>query len=500
MSTTSVTGEANAASWENEQYSNAQPAVRRMRISVAGEQAVKNERETFLPHPCNDPTEQKTTEQTERYDSYITFAEYDNIPGNTLETLIGSMFRIKPTVEAPSLPNIIEDADGNGMSLQESIELTASECLQMRYFGLLAEYSDLAGRDPTEITEQQRRDEGLRATIKHYTREAIVNWSYAVINGVKQLNMVILREENVESFDPTQISKSGVTLCYTRSYLILGLEKLENGNYVYFQQRYIDSGKEGSTGEMTERFYPQANGAPLESIPFEMVFSTRRKVGDVPKQLGYLDPISAKAIHRYQASALLKEALRITAQPTSYSKGWSANSFKLYKEATGRDQINLGSNSHIPLFGEAEFGYADWNADSNALFKYREENKNEIVALGGVFDELGEMAETATAAAINSAEKKGVLATLAKNIEESYLRVLGWVAQFEGTDSNGVVIELSREFTAARITAADRAAILNEYREALISREEALQQLKRGGVLVGEIDQLLDAVENSPLI
>lgn len=484
----------NKTQWEHPQYIVTAPAVKRMRDSVAGEDVVKSRTTAYLPNPCTDPDKQQEPAEKIRYENFIAYAEYENIPGNTLDTLVGAMFRVAPTIEVDSIdPELLNNADGNGIGLDDSLELTAAECLQMRYHGLLVEYSDLAGEDPSDITVQDARDRNLRATIKHYQREDIVNWSYRVVNGTKQLNMVILREQELQAFSPSDITSTGVSQNIVKSYLVLALD--ENDEYV--QRRYIESGKPGAEGEWSGDVYPQANGSNLNYIPFEIVFSTERKVGDIPKQLGYIDPISVKAIHRYQVSALLKEALRITAQPTSYSKGWTAQYFEQYKEATGREYISLGAGDHIPLFGpDAEVGYLEWNADSNGLFKYMENNKDEIISVGGVFSDESDSAATATGASINSAEKKGVLSTLAKNMEESYRRVLGWVAEFNGTSAENAGIKLSREFVAVTLSPQDRMSILNEVREGLITRAEALKQLERGGVLTRTAEELLNELED----
>lgn len=489
-----VSTKAQSTMWEHPQYTATAKAVRRMRDSVAGEDVIKSKGVTYLPHPCHDPDAQRSAEQVVRYDAFKIYAEYENTPGNTLETLVGAMFRVPPTIDLARMDDtLINDSDGNGMGLEESLELTAAECLQMRYEGLLVEYSDLAGLDPSEISEEVRRDLGLRATIKHYPRESIVDWSYRVINGAKQLNMVILRDCERQVVNPAEVGASAFNRETIEAYLVLGLD----ADGKYFQRRYVVDSASNSTGKWSEMLYPEANDAKLSHIPFEIVFSTERKVGDIPAQLGYLDPISLKAVHRYQVSALLKEALRLTAQPTSWSKGWTEQSLALYQKATGRDYVSLGSGEHIPLFGDAEAGYLEWNADSNGLFKYMEENKKDAVALGAVFSDLGEQAETATAAAINSAEKKGVLSTLAKNIEQSYRKVLGWVAAFDGTDAEGASVKLSREFVAIRLSAQDRAAIVAEYNAGVITRAEAIRQLEKGGALTVEAEALLDELERA---
>jgi len=303
--------------------------------------------------------------------------------------------------------------------------------------------------------------------------------------------MVILRESERQAFNVLDAGADGVDQKTITSLLLLGLDS--EGRY--FQRRRVTEGPD-TTDEWGVAVYPEAAAQNLKTIPFEFIYSTERAVGDVPIQLGYIDPISSKAIHRYQVSALLKEALRITAQPTSYSKGWTAQSFELYKKATGREQIMLGAGAHIPLFGDAEAGFLDWNADSNGLFKYMAENKAQMIALGGVFNEESDSASTATAAAINSAEKKGVLSTLAKNIEGGYMRAMMLAGLYMGVElTDETSVKLSREFSAASLSAQDRAAIVAEYNAGLISHPEALRQLEEGGVLAADVARIFDELE-----
>lgn len=484
-----------AGSWEHEQYTKSEDSVARMRISVEGEDAIKEKGETYLPHPCTDPKKKLETGEQNRYVRFKGSAEYDDVPSNTLETLVGATQRIPPVIVLPNKIKYLEtDADGNGNGLAQSLELTVSECLQMRYHCALVEFSSLAGLDITasEITNEQAAELGLKATIKHYNRESLINWSFAVVNGVKQLNMVLLYQAEKQVLSPDKITNQGILNEPSASLLMLALD----GDGNYYQRKIVLSGSD-EDAEWSEPFYPKANAELLKSIPFEIIYSTERNLGNVPRQLGYLDPISLKCIHRYQVSALLKESLRITAQPTSFTTGWTQQGFKLYKDMTGEDRINLGSDNHMSLPAGMEAGYITWDADNNALFKYMETNQSEIVALGGNFEETGENAETATAAAINSAEKKAVLSTLAKNIEGSYRRLVDWVGLFMAVDTSDVVIKMSREFVSIKLTPLERGAIQSELEGGMISREEAMRQLKRGGVLVEDIQTIMDEMSNN---
>lgn len=467
--------------YQHAQYAATLPEVRRMRDSVAGQAAIKRAGQAYLPAPCSD--EDDPAAAVKRYDALKLYAEYDNVPSNTLDTLTGAMFRVDATAQLGGLDErLLDDADGNGVGLLELIEVTAAECLQMRYHGILVEYNGLAGVDPSEVTVEMKQSQDLRAVIKQYQREDIINWSYRVINGAKKLNVVVLTQCETQLDDELKETE-------VKSLLKLALDS----DGAYYQQRLV-----GDSGTWSEKVYPLAAGQRLREIPFEIVLSSTRNTGSVPAQLGYLDPISAKSIQRYQVSALLKEALRITAQPTSWSKGWTPTSLQQYRNATGRTHVSLGSGEHIPLFGAAEVGYLTWEADSNALFKYMDDNKKQIIALGGVFNEETDSASTATAASINSAEKKGVLSGLAASIERSYGRALYWVGQFEGipTDQD-VGVALTREFVAATLDATQRSAILGEVREGLYSRAEGRRQLERGGVSTRTAEELTDELETN---
>ena len=52
--------------WEHPQYAATKKSVKRMRDSIAGEDVIKSNGTTYLPHPCHDSEQQKTPEQSIR--------------------------------------------------------------------------------------------------------------------------------------------------------------------------------------------------------------------------------------------------------------------------------------------------------------------------------------------------------------------------------------------------------------------------------------------------
>jgi uncharacterized protein VirK/YbjX len=67
---------------------------------------------------------------------------------------------------------------------------------------------------------------------------------------------------------------------------------------------------------------------------------------------------------------------------------------------------------------------------------------------------------------------------------------------FEGQDVE-VDIKLNREFMDVKLTPQERDAIRNDYMQGLITRDEALRQLEKGGVLTVTAEELITALELS---
>lgn len=469
----------------NQQYIDTNDLVRLVRDSVAGEAVVKREDriKDYLPYTCEDIKDAE--ERSARFKRYAAGAEFDDIPGQTLESIKGAIFRNETDMsQIPAgMAYMLENADGDGMSLEELIKICASELLMMKYFGALAEYSDLANVDIEELTVQRTRDMGAQASIKVYPRESIINWNFKRINGVLQLCFLVLKEVE-EVRQPGRYDTEKVN-----SYLVLGLD--DDGEY--YQQKYVDI----NDGEWSEIVYPMANGANLDYIPFEFCTASDYPKGKIPSELGYIAPICSKTIHRFRTSAEMKEALWMNAAPMTYSTNWDEQSLELYKAMTGRDYISNAPGSHLPMPMDSTVGILSWDMSVSAYADYMDRNEREIRALGGKFDTTENQAnETATAAIIRAAEKNGNLSSMVTNLEQSISRVIGYCAKFMGVDAS-VELKINREFYVNKLSPQERTSILAEWQTGLISQEEALNQLKRGGALTVDVEVLIQRMSDT---
>ena len=472
----------------NKNYMQAFPYMRLIDDCVVGEPALKygQNQKHYLPSPCCPDEDAEVAER--RYNRYLKSAEFDGVPSVTLEALLGALSHQPNNYDGipEGMDYIIDDADGDGLSLDEHIKIAQAELLKMRFCGLLAEYSDLAGMGigDEQLTRAQVKQLGLRSSIKYYSRKSILDWNFRRINGVKQLSYVLLSENETRERDGDE---GGLVLEDVKSYLILALD--EDGNY--YQKKRIET----ETG-WTERFYPETPNGMFNFIPFEFAIQGSYPKGVLPDELGYLLPVCTKSIYRYNMYAAMKESMHFTAAPITWSAGWTEQGFKLFKDMNGgRDYLSVEAGSHWTLPEGATTGVIETSGDNSPYFTYLDRNAKEIKALGGAFDtDMQDSEQTATATLVNAAERLSVLSSLQSGLEWSYARVICYCAMFEGIDQD-IELKLNREFTSVKLSPQERQQITNEYMQGVISHNEALRQLEKGGVLTVEAEQLLQEIE-----
>lgn len=473
-------------------YDYSKDAVQLVRDAMGDELAIKksDNAHVYLPSPAPDDCKH-TLPSIERYARYKARAEFSGFTSITHDEDMGSLNAKEPTIILPDEMEYMRvNSDGSGLSLKESIEITESNILQVKFHCLLGDFNGASLEDGEQITKQQAEQLGLRYTIKHYPRESMRDWQYSIFNNVSKLSYVKLIEEssdvNMETFQRTTVKNA----------LILGLD--ENGEY--FQQIIRESEKADEDDFIGEKVYPENSFGRLDFIPLWIVIDQKESSNSVPKGLGKLYPIALKAIARYQVNADLKEMLFLSGQPTSWSSGWSETAFELYKKITGKDYIDQGSGSHIPLPKDSNIGYLEFNADSNGLFKYMEENQKEVEAAGGKFPS-NTRDEKVGVAKIRRAEDMAVYTNIVNSVEEAYqqLMILGKTFISSSDNTDDIEIKLNKVFDEVKMEASE----IKEIREnvnaiiPLITRDEGIRQLERGGALTKTAEELLSEFELS---
>lgn len=479
-----ITKHPEAALMENE--------ISKIRVCVKGSPFVKAKREKLLPHPSSLDSTSKQAKI--RYQQYIDGAEFDEIPGQTLKSLVG---KLNPNAADVTLPDRLsyleEDADGDGLSLRSAMSESIANALAAKWHVLVSDYRGLSDLPLTELSMADAAQLSPRATIKQYPRENVIYWHFERINGKMQLSYIMLLEIGLK-FDPYKMLSNKI-----ESYLILALD--EDGNY--YQQKIVKS--EGGMA-IGERSYVTVKNQPLKWLPVQILSDEPFQAGSMPLELGYLAPICDLSLNRYQVSAEYKEAMRML-PPTTNFYGIDENAWGQFKAVNGRDYVATGAGAVNVFAAESRGEILAANISLEGYERYFKDNEAKIRALGGSFPTKATADKTATEANIDSAEQTSRLITLANCVEEAFERAILYCGMFEGLwsqdgiEQNGqVVISLTKDFSATKLTPQEVQQVLAAQMQGTIDREEAIKILSQGGWTVSTAEGLLTRADGGNLI
>lgn len=471
----------------HDQYTAMLPLIERMRAGVKGEPFVKAKKRDYLPYPS--VIDDGSPESVEAYNKYLSSAEFDEFPRQTLQSMTGRMKISETNVELPDAIAYLEnDSDGDGLSMCGAITEAIDDILQVKWRVLVADYQGLSGVDLTSLSKADLAALNPRATIKAYNRENVVNWWFNRVNGKLQLAFIMLQEVG-STFDLDNYKRDTVT-----SYLILALD--EQGNY--FQQKLVKSADGIQTGA---RSPVTVGGAPLKWLPVQIVSDGELPSGSMPVELGYLSPIVDKAYHSYTVSADHKEALRNLC-PTINTSGWTEQKHALFTKVNGRRFIATGSGvvNNLPegvtadvIGGDTGFEGYQWYFDNLA---------GKVRAMGGSFKTDQVSNKSATEAAIDASEQNAFLDCMATSVEAAFSRMCLYCGMFEGLwaqdaiedNLDQITISMPRDFAQQKMSEQEALAIIQIYMAGLYTKDEAIEMMEQGGWTVSKAEDLINAV------
>jgi hypothetical protein len=433
----------------------------------------------YLPPPnANDGS----ADNKLRYRAYVERASYVNFTGHTKEGMLGMVFRRPSTIEVdPSVEYMLDDANGDGLSLEQMIKDAAGETLMVGRYGLLVDYPSA----PEGLTDAEVRALQLRATILPYPAESIINWRTQNIGGVKRLALVVLREPTMKYSDD---GFEAIECIYHR------VLRMEDG--IYVQNLYDENNELISFGVSQEtdddeyysaeyNIYPRkSDGSLWDEIPFVFIGSINN---DETVDKAPLYDIAELNISHYRNSADYEESSFLVGQPTPVFVGLTQS----WVEQNMSAGIAMGSRSGIllPEGGNAMLLQA---SENQMPLKGMEIKEMQMVKIGAriIHDQGG--AETAEAAKIRFSGQNSKLGSIIINIEEGFYKCLNWAMQFMGGTAEPV-IQVNKEFYDATINPQLLIAQMQLLDRGVIARDDVRDYMRRGSLIDAErTNQLLD--------
>ena len=176
---------------------------------IAGAEAVKEKGTRYLPMPN---AHDKSAENRERYKGYVKRAQFLNATANTIDGLIGQVFSADPVVDMPdSMDILLEDADGNGVSLSQRTKKVLAHVLAYGRTGVLVDFPKPMVDDqglPRDFTRQEMLDGYARPSILQFHPKSVINWRTKTIGGKTLLSLVVIEMEYVVRDDGFEIEHS----------------------------------------------------------------------------------------------------------------------------------------------------------------------------------------------------------------------------------------------------------------------------------------------------
>jgi hypothetical protein len=438
-------------------YIHREPDWKRVRDCVEGERHVKLGGEAYLPSP-DFTTDAK--QGAARYAAYLDRAVFYPVTGRTLSGFTGTVFAKDPTINVPtSLEEWLNDVDGCGTSLIQQSKMTFREVMSLGRCGLLVDYPNTTS--PTSRADQQQRK--IRPTIVLYSAEAVYNWRTKVVNGVRQLSLVVLRETEqrvVEQF----------TSATYEIFRVLYIDE-ETGNYAV----QLHVGPLNGNLQPQEVFVPlNGAGQPWKEIPFTFVGAVNN---DASVDLPPLMDLASLNVAHYRNSADYEDSVHVVGQPTPVFTGLTEH----WVTEVLKNRVVLGSRSAVPLPAGANAMLLQ--AAPNSLCQTAMEIKErQMVAIGAKLVMQASVQRTATESASEAMAELSTLASVAANVGVAYVKALEWFALFANVGGASIQFEFSKEYLRALLDAQTRSQLVAEWQSGAISFTEMRESLRRAGV------------------
>jgi hypothetical protein len=448
------------------------PRWQTVRDCVEGDDEIKAKGEAYLPRLYG--------QEDGEYKAYKNRAVFFDGTSRTAEAYHGLIFAKDPVQTGDisnSFKEFLKDIDASGTGVDQFASNVAWDAMQTGWGGLLVDHT------PVEPNSSQLEGSG-RAFIKWYSAESVIYWQYSIVNGVKILSKVILREdeEKENSNDEFQTTR-------TEAYRVLSFD--DKGNYI---QRVFKKNNNNDSKDVfisSEPIYPRINGKKLKQIPF---FTCP---GEKPEKSMLLG-LAKENIGHYQDMAGYKNGKFFTSFPTPVVENMKTPVIKHKvgeKEVEEVQKVHLGGTQF--LFFHQTDGDGNTSPHVNVKFlEYIGAGLSECrLALNDDLDRMAKIgiqnlgsekksAETAETAQIRHSSENGVLGAFARNMSDKLTQAVRFEMIWNGIsedEANAWSIELTSNFDVVAASAQIFAIMHAARQSGEIPRSVWFSALKKAG-------------------
>lgn len=436
----------------------AMPGWTLIRDCLDGQDAVKAKGKDYLPIPN---AADDSDENMARYAAYKTRGLFVNMVGRTLGGMVGTAFSKEPIATLPDALMVMhENVDGGAVSMDQQARQVLSDALSVGRCGLLTDYPTTNGQT---VTRDKINSGEVRPVIQFYFAEDIINWRYTVVDSLRKLSLVVLKEKYETDEDEFKRETKP-------RWRVLRLKDRIATTQVY--QEAIEGGQLEPLSDPVPIL--QHTGTPFDYIPFEFVGSRNNDGGIDESPMRALSDLN---IAHYRNSCDFEEMVFILGQPTTVIAGLT----KTWVEEVLGGKVVTGASSALMLPVGATAELLQVNESTLAL-KAMEHKEKLAISIGAKLVNEGQV-RTAKEATMDDASEQSTLLSAVINVNAAYKRSLTSAALFAGAPiTEDIGYELNTDFEIMQLDQAALAARVKMWTDGAITFTECRSILRRAGI------------------
>lgn len=425
------------------EYTQRSPQWKIMRDVMEGDDAIKAAGEKYLPKPSTAHHKFDTYEEMQ-YNSFKNRSIFTNYTAQIHDCLHGMIESRPAKIDIPQNmkgKDFIDNVDYQGNSADQFFSDCLDDVLTTGFGGVLI---DLPNVDPN-MSVREAEKKNIRPFFAYYNAEAIINWRYKTVNGIKKLSLVVLEEEVDSSEDLFSHKK-------IKQYRVLYLDK--NGYYTIsiYQSGMTKEGKEIMSITKTIPF--TVKNKRIDYIPFVML-----PFNEPVKPILY--DIAKLNIHHYQVTADYQNGAHLTSRPTGYFTGHEPERDPETGEVL---PVYVGTDVFWQLpEKDAKVGVCSFSGEGIEHLEHSlSRDESQIILLAShIIAADKKTAENKDAMNIRKAGEDAKLATYAKYMSYRFTQALNIIAEWMGNVSEEVKVQLNNDFSVLSFDANAVNAIAN---------------------------------------
>lgn len=426
----------------------------KMRTVFQGDKAIKANAKTYVP--------KNKGVSDEDYNAIIQRSVFENFTEATAKGISGLIFAKESTISVPaSLEILKENIDMDDNTIVDLSQNIVNELMEVGRCGLLI---DVPNIDTTGMTRPQTDALNIRAFVKLYKSETIINWRYESINSVNKLTLLVLHEVYEDWTDRFTAKLKDRYRVYSLVDNVCYVEVFEENDKTFV-----------NTMDMKPVI---VKGGPINYIPF--IPLTYKDISIVPTKPPLMDIADINICH-YGVSVERRDVVHFIGSPFVMGKGINT------KDSQGNDLVIRLGSSVAQIFQEVNADMKIVETQGSGLVftvDLLRDLKATAAALGArllVDDAKAQISENTMQ--MKTAGYRATIMQIANTASRAITQALKIIAEWEGQNPDEVKLELNTDYNLSEMDAQTITALVTAWQTGAIRKEDMFLKFQKGEIV-----------------